>query len=95
VKVFPSRDSARTEKREGRKGSIIRFLGSVFATAQNISNMTKKLVKDLDHQSASEGMIVLFIYCFVFWILYMFHTFIYAASYVGMILSYLFCLIII
>jgi hypothetical protein len=55
----------------------------------------KKLAKDLDHQSAWEGMISLFTYCFVFWRLYMFHIFIYVVSYVGMILSYLFCLIII
>jgi hypothetical protein len=71
------------------------FWGASSRLPKTSSTWQKKLVKDLDHQSASEGMIVLFIYCFVFWILYMFHTFIYAASYVGMILSYLFCLIII
>jgi hypothetical protein len=75
-------------------GSAIRFLGSVYATAQIIHDK-RKLAKDLDHQSAWEGMISLFTYCFVFWRLYMFHIFIYDVSYVGMILSYLFCLIII
>jgi hypothetical protein len=81
VRVFPSRDSART----------------VYATAQNIFLATwqGKLDKDLDHQSAWEGMISLFPYCFTFCRLYMFHIFICDVLYVAIILSYLFCLIII
>jgi hypothetical protein len=54
VRVFPSRDSARTRGARGHVppkpvpfetlhgGSVIRFLGSVYATAQNIFNMTKE-----------------------------------------------------
>jgi hypothetical protein len=71
------------------------FWGASTRLPKTSPTCQKKLVKDLDHQSALEGMIVLFTYCFMFWILYMFHIFIYAASYVGMISSYLFCLIVI
>jgi hypothetical protein len=54
VRVFPSRDSARTEKQEGRclrsrcrsrpctGDRQLCFWGSVYATAQNIFNMTKE-----------------------------------------------------
>jgi hypothetical protein len=53
VRVFPSRDCAHREARGQvppkpvsfetlHGGSSIRFLGSVYATAQNISNMTKE-----------------------------------------------------
>ena len=107
VRVFPSRDSARTEKREGRYlrsrcrsrpctgDRQLGFWGASTRLPKTSPTWQKKLVKDLDHQSVSEGMIVLFTYCYVFWILYMFHIFIYAASYVGMISSYLLCLIVI
>jgi hypothetical protein len=102
VRVFPSRDSARTEKREGRCRSRpctgdrqLGFWGASTRLPKTSPTWQKKLAKDLDHQSVWEGMISLFTYCFVFWRLYMFHIFIYVVSYVGMILSYLFCLIII
>jgi hypothetical protein len=107
VRVFPSRDSARTEKREGRchrnpcrsrpctGDRQLGFWGASTRLPKTSPTCQKKLAKDLDHQSAWEGMISLFTYCFAFWSLYMFHIFIYAASYVGMILSYLSCLIII
>jgi hypothetical protein len=110
VRVFPSRDSARTEKREGRclrspcrsrpftGDRQLGFWGASTRLPKNIfflATWQGKLDKDLDHQSAWEGMISLFPYCFTFCRLYMFHIFIYVVSYVAMILSYLFCLIII
>jgi hypothetical protein len=80
------------------RGSAIRFLGSVYATAQNIfflATWQVKLDKDLDHQSAWEGMISLFPYCFAFYKLFMFHIFISVVSYVPINLSHLLCHIII
>jgi hypothetical protein len=79
-------------------GSAIRFLGSVYAIAQNIFFLTtwqEKLDKDLDPHSAWQGMINSVSYCFTFCRLYMFHIFICVVSYVAMFLSHLFCHIII
>jgi hypothetical protein len=79
VWVFPSRNSARTEKREGRclrspcrsrpctGDRQLGFWGSVYVTAQNIflflATWQEKLDKDLNPQSAWEGMINLSPYC--------------------------------
>jgi hypothetical protein len=72
-------------------GSAIRFLGSVYATAQNIFFLTAwqvKVDKDLDPRSAWEGMINSALYCFTFYILYMLS--ISTVSYIIMNLSHLF-----
>jgi hypothetical protein len=76
-------------------GSTIRFLGSVYATAQIIFNMTKEAGQESGSSERMGGYDQLFTYCFVFWRLYMFHIFIYVVSYLRMILSYLSCLTII
>jgi hypothetical protein len=88
-------------------GSTIRFLGSVYATAQRPSlssslvtgvfityGWQEKMDKDQDHRSAWEGMINSVSYCFTFCRVYMFYIFISVVSYVAIELSKLSCYII-
>jgi hypothetical protein len=84
--------------RDLARGSSNRFLGSVYATAQNIffflATWQEKLDKDQDPRSAWEGMINSVPYYFTFCRLYMFHIFISVVSYVVIELSKLSCYII-
>jgi hypothetical protein len=87
-------------------GSAIKFLGSVYATAQRLSlssslvpgvfisfGWQEKLDKDPDPRSAWEGMINSVRYCFTFCILYMFISIVsYVALFCHIIICYI-CLL--
>jgi hypothetical protein len=110
VRVFPSRDSARTEKREGRclrspcrsrpctRDRQLGFWGASTRLPKSSSSWRhdKRSWTRIWILRAHGGMINLCSYCFAFCRLYiMFHIFISTVTYVAMHLSHMFCHIII
>jgi hypothetical protein len=80
-------------------GSTIRFLGSVYATGQNIFFFLRDMTREAGQGSGSSermgGYDQFISLLFAFCRLYMFHIFTSVVSYVVMNLSHLFCHIII